>query len=58
MSRAIIWYIMAVAWGVNAGISWHLHRNGHAALTVVIALIFAFVGWTVQRRDQRMRSRR
>jgi hypothetical protein len=54
--RAFIWFVMAVAWGIDAGVSWHLHRNGHAALTAGIALAFALIGWIVRSRDRRFLS--
>lgn len=57
--RALIWYVLAIGWGIESGISFFRHQNGHAVLTAVIALIFAFVGWMVRRHDRRqLRNRK
>ena len=51
MRRYIIWYVLALFWGVLALFGLLRHRPGNAALEGAVAVLFVIIGVAVRRRD-------
>jgi hypothetical protein len=51
MRRYILWFVLAIFWGVIALVGLLHHRNGNAALEGAVALLFVIIGIAVKRRD-------
>jgi hypothetical protein len=57
MRRYILWFVLAIFWGVIALVGLLHHRNGNAALEGAVALLFVIIGIAVKRRDAAAASR-
>jgi hypothetical protein len=58
MRREILWYGIALAWAVAAAVGLIRHHDQQAFPALLFALIFAFVGYRLGKRDQALRNRR
>jgi hypothetical protein len=53
MRRSVIWFALAVAWGIDCLLSLVHHNRLQAALTAFFACCFLAAGLTLRKREQR-----
>jgi uncharacterized membrane protein YfcA len=58
MRREFLWYGIASAWAIAAIVGLLQHHYQQALPALLFALVFAFVGQRIARRDQALRERR
>jgi hypothetical protein len=58
MRREILWYGIAIAWAIAAVIGLIQQHRQQAIPALLFALVFAFIGYRIGKRDQALRERR
>jgi hypothetical protein len=53
MRRSVIWFALAVAWGIDCLLALFHHNRLQAVLTAFFACCFLAAGLTLRKREQR-----
>jgi hypothetical protein len=58
MRRSVIWFALAVAWGIDCLLALFHHNRLQAVLTAFFACCFLAAGLALRKREQRTQPRR